>query len=210
MKTRDKILETALHLFNEKGTEKITVRHIAAEMGISHGNLCYHFKKKEDIIYQLYLRLVGEMNLHVERSTRTEFNFEFLYSSVLSCFETLYKYRFLLRDLVSITRTIPAIKEQFINLELQRREEFKIGINLMAHTGYFKKPVNEVQLNIFVRQLFMISNFWISDAEIFYQGQEKEIIKHYAVLAFNLVTPFLNAKGLTEMDSFLKKSLSFQ
>ena len=41
MKTRDKIIEQAIELFNDKGAANVTSRHIAEAMDISHGNLCY-------------------------------------------------------------------------------------------------------------------------------------------------------------------------
>ena len=50
MKTKDKIIATAINLFNLHGTKAISTNHIAKEMGISPGNLYYHFRSKNDII----------------------------------------------------------------------------------------------------------------------------------------------------------------
>jgi AcrR family transcriptional regulator len=60
--TKSKILATALKLFNELGLAKVTLRNIAKKMGISQGNLCYHFKKREDILEALYHQLVTLMD----------------------------------------------------------------------------------------------------------------------------------------------------
>ena len=48
--TKEKIIETSIKLFNEKGCLNTSTRHIADELGISVGNLYYHFKNKEDIL----------------------------------------------------------------------------------------------------------------------------------------------------------------
>jgi|GEM_PF-4394606 len=45
--TKNKILKTAQRLYNQKGLESVSIRGIAAEMGISHGNLMYHYENKE-------------------------------------------------------------------------------------------------------------------------------------------------------------------
>lgn len=51
--TKEWILETACRLFNEHGSQAISTKRIAKEMGISPGNLYYHFKNKEEIIRAL-------------------------------------------------------------------------------------------------------------------------------------------------------------
>ena len=43
MKTKDKIIAKAIDLFNIHGTKAISTNHIAKELGISPGNLYYHF-----------------------------------------------------------------------------------------------------------------------------------------------------------------------
>ena len=56
MKTRDRILAAALELFNQKYERKVTTNHIASHLKISPGNLYYHFKNKQEIIYELFLQ----------------------------------------------------------------------------------------------------------------------------------------------------------
>ncbi|NND05287.1 MAG: TetR/AcrR family transcriptional regulator [Saprospiraceae bacterium] len=61
MATREKILVTALQLFNEKGYVKVGVREIARALQMSPGNLSYHFPKKEDLLFEL-LKSYSEQN----------------------------------------------------------------------------------------------------------------------------------------------------
>ena len=54
MNTHDRILDTALRLFNQSGTAAVSTNHIAAALGMSPGNLYYHFRNKEAIIRDLF------------------------------------------------------------------------------------------------------------------------------------------------------------
>ena len=54
MKTKDKIIFAAIELFNAQGEQNVTTNHIAAHLGMSPGNLYYHFRNKEDIIQAIF------------------------------------------------------------------------------------------------------------------------------------------------------------
>lgn len=48
--TRQAILDTAKTLFSQRGYNDVSIGEIAGALGISKGNLTYHFKKKEEIM----------------------------------------------------------------------------------------------------------------------------------------------------------------
>src|SRR5208282_2458197 len=52
-RTGERILETALAMFNQFGKPTVTTPSIAFEMGISPGNLHYHYHSKEAIVADL-------------------------------------------------------------------------------------------------------------------------------------------------------------
>ena len=61
-KTKDKILNSARSLFNQRGVSDVTLRDIAEKVGISIGNLAYHYKNKDFMIAELFDKMEEEKN----------------------------------------------------------------------------------------------------------------------------------------------------
>ena len=98
-RTRERILETSLALFNRHGAPRVTTANIADEMEISPGNLYYHFNNKEEIVFELYTHFeAGVLPLYAERGDR-RLDVDDLWLWLHLLFEWMWRYRFLYRDL---------------------------------------------------------------------------------------------------------------
>ena len=69
MKTRDRILDAALGLFNTEGVGSQSALDIASTMGISAGHLYYHFRGKPEILVHLMARHREEIDLVTQALT---------------------------------------------------------------------------------------------------------------------------------------------
>ncbi len=105
LKTKDRILQISLQLFNERGERSVTTNHIAAELGISPGNLYYHFRNKHEIIkelmYQYQVETLDMLSLPEDRPLTT--NDKINYFQVLS--GQLWSYRFIHRDVYHLVES---------------------------------------------------------------------------------------------------------
>ncbi|WP_421864288.1 TetR/AcrR family transcriptional regulator [Parvibaculum sp.] len=72
-KTKDRILATSLRLFNENGYDAVTTAKISEEVGISEGNLWYHFRTKRDLVsaHQLALFVLIDKRLAIPSTPET-------------------------------------------------------------------------------------------------------------------------------------------
>ena len=102
-RTRERILETGLALFNRDGAPGVTTADIADEMGISPGNLYYHFDNKEEIVFELYMRHEASvLPLFADRGRRhLAVDDLWLWLHLLQ--EAMWQSRFLYRDLDRLT-----------------------------------------------------------------------------------------------------------
>ena len=205
MTTKEKILEGALQLFNENGTDKVTVRHIAKEVGISHGNLCYHFPNTDDIIYKLYENLVAELNTEISKLPVKEIDLWLIYRTTRITFSLLHKYKFLMLDFVGIMRRIERIKIHYRMLVKSRKQEFAMAIQFLIAGGYLKPPVTEEHYSSIIEINFILGDFWVSRAEIMFEGPENEKLNYYLSLMFAPVLSSMTEKGLEQYAEIRKE-----
>jgi len=97
-KTKTKILKTALALFNNEGESAVSSVDIASVIGISPGNLYYHYKGKDEIIVELFADFEEEirqvLSSPVREPLRLEDNWVYLYI----IFEEIYDFRFFYKN----------------------------------------------------------------------------------------------------------------
>ncbi|WNB18762.1 TetR/AcrR family transcriptional regulator [Marivirga arenosa] len=206
MKTKDKILDKALELFNEHGISAISSKTIAEEMGISYGNLCYHFPKKDDIILQLYLNMQERIDAQFKNIKEEVINLEFMLSRLKVLFEEIYKYKFIYLGITKVMRHFDHIKKHAQQQFEQRWKILDMISDFLIANGYMKPFKDSRQKNMLIHSLLMISNSWISDAETFYSGKEEDKVDYYMQLFFNLVRPTLTEKGKEGFHKVVKNS----
>lgn len=109
MKTRDRILECALNLFNQEGEPNVSTLEIANEMGISPGNLYYHFHGKEPVILELFERFQNDMAPLLDPPLDVELGAEDYWLFLHLIVERLAQYRFLFQDLSNLAGRLPKL-----------------------------------------------------------------------------------------------------
>lgn len=67
--TERRILDAALDLFQTRGFEEATMRHIAAAAGVATGAAYYYYPSKEAIVLAFYERSCAEMQPQIEEAT---------------------------------------------------------------------------------------------------------------------------------------------
>ncbi len=116
VKTRDKILKTALALFNAEGEAQVSTVDIAAVLGISPGNLYYHFKGKEAILETLFdefeVELKQVLSAPITRPLTLEDNWIFIYI----IFEEINDFRFFYEGMSSILERCPSLRPRTARL----------------------------------------------------------------------------------------------
>ncbi len=101
-RTRQRILDTTLALYNERGEPQVSTSLIATELGISAGNLHYHFRRKDQLSAALLEQFVAEFDAQLPPPNWRADNVEDVWLLLHVLLETIWRYRFLFRDLSGI------------------------------------------------------------------------------------------------------------
>lgn len=198
MDTKERILETALTMYNHQGIQAVTSRHIAAELGISPGNLHYHFKHTEDIIETLYARLSLRFDqLMVTMETPAAMNLDKLIGFTTQSLKLAYTYRFLFLHMVEIGLRIPVIRKRYYAMTQRREKEF---LRLFQHSqknGLFREDLPEGVWVSLVTQIFIVGDFWLSNNEMTLRLKGEAAIAHYRQVITHMFIPYLQKGALT-------------
>ncbi|RYG11805.1 MAG: TetR/AcrR family transcriptional regulator [Burkholderiales bacterium] len=97
-RTAERILEVTLDLFNRFGEPNVSTTLISAELGISPGNLYYHYPAKDELINSLFDRYERALLELLEAGDGVR-DVEDAWVFMHKLFGLVWDYRFLYRDL---------------------------------------------------------------------------------------------------------------
>lgn len=196
--TRARILAAALKLLNERGVGRVNVRDVAGRAHMSHGNLCYHFANMGAVIDALYDELVAESDASLVGARSLEPSMRLFYDLQERTFDLMLKYRFLFLDFVAVVRGRKQLARRLRLLKGRRAREFAGFADWAAKHGLLARERYVGERELMFRQYDLMSDFWLSQAEILYSGDLGRVKHLYQRLTFSVIVPHLSRKGLTE------------
>ncbi|HQU58450.1 MAG: TetR/AcrR family transcriptional regulator [Phaeodactylibacter sp.] len=207
MNTRDRIIAKAIELFNTHGIHQIGVRDIAREMGISPGNLSYHFPKKEDLINEILTRLSIENDQCYQEFFSNEASQSLLtYLTLMrKIYQNQYAYRCIYLSMVEINQNMPAIGFNYPAVAQRRRASLERIFGMMVKAGEFREDTSKEAIEALVSFLAIINRFWISEAMMrFHPFHLDEAILHYLKLVSYQLSILATPKGREGIGLFFE------
>ena len=204
MKTKDKIITTAINLFNVHGTKAISTNHIAKEMGISPGNLYYHFRSKNDIIRSISDNFSSELGtvFQIQLDTISDFGYN-LTTLFNRFFRIQQSYQFLFFEGVHLTKQDHVLLDNYTNLRSLIKKGYYELLSDLVKIKIMKKQSLNIIDDLFDSQ-WIIMWYWINhtilDRNIYDDFQIKKGIK----LSFSIIKPQLTSIGKIAFDKTLQ------
>jgi AcrR family transcriptional regulator len=204
MNTKEKILAQALQSFNSEGSDQVSLRRIASAIGISHGNLCYHFSNTDVIIEALYFQLVEELNLRFEQIEHAGDNLQELFELSSQTFPLFYRYRFLLLDFTRILRRSKSIRNHFRQLVDFRQRQLSHTLQQLQSNQLLIPERSPGMYERLIQRMLILGDYWLPHAEVHHDGSEEEKIVHYQFLLLSMLEPYFTEKGMQDYDKIVQ------
>ncbi|AYC34625.1 TetR/AcrR family transcriptional regulator [Pseudomonas cavernae] len=188
MKTRDRILECALLLFNQLGEPNVSTLEIANELDISPGNLYYHFHGKEPLVLELFARFQEEMAPLLDPPADARLGAEDYWLFLHLIVERLAQYRFLFQDLSNLAGRLPKLARGIRSwLNALKRTLAALLARLKAE----RQLTSDTRaLGLLVEQITLTLLFSLDYQRILGTDGESRIVVYQVMM---LVTPHLTA-----------------
>ena len=152
--TRDRILEACLRLFNERGPNKVTTSDIADAVGISEGNLHYHFQRKDQMVEALFDQFLAQL----ERAGASSDLQSSEHSRYLDgWFETMWTWRMFY---TAVTYNLaPSLQPRLADLTARGQAQVRRMLRSLVSDGLL--CANPAEIELLVVNAWIVGSSWI-------------------------------------------------
>jgi AcrR family transcriptional regulator len=200
--TRDRILAASLALFNADGVVKVSLSRIAAEAGMSQGNLHYHFPRKEEIVERLLRRYEQDIEPLLTGPPAGLASVDDLWLILHLAFEKIFEYRFLYRDIDYLVTEFPGLGTGMRALTAKGIENLRQRCTELAAAGCLH--ASEEEIAVLALQMIMTATCWFTFARML---PETEAVGpgRAAYQVLSLLSPFLADNERAYVDYLRRK-----
>jgi len=158
-RTAQRILEASLDLFNRFGEPNVSTTLIAADLGISPGNLYYHYPAKDELVNRLYDDYELELKQLLAAAGSVQ-DVEDAWFFMHSLFELIWRYRFLYRDLNNLLTRNRHIETQLQQVLAGKTLAIRALVAGMGQAGHLAIDAREV--DALAQSMVVVLTYWLS------------------------------------------------
>ncbi|TVR82334.1 MAG: TetR/AcrR family transcriptional regulator [Chitinophagaceae bacterium] len=199
--TKERIIDASVLLFNQKGISAVSLRDIADYIGISSGNLSYHYKNKNYIIDAIFEKMEKERN-ELLNAVEQHPSFENINLQALAIVRLSIRYRFFYLDTLDIIREnskLGKLHRQYIERHIQY---VNMLLNHAAYTGHLIETTNKNLYKKLSEMVWFTLQFWIQAGSI--RGKKTIKPEEAVETMWQLILPYLTSKGKEKIPLNLK------
>jgi AcrR family transcriptional regulator len=201
MGTKERVVEAAIRLFNERGTAAVSTNHIADGAGISPGNLYYHFRNKEEIIRAIFGRMIAAWEAMAEVPQDRAPTLSDLRGVLEETYEVLWEYRFFYREFVALLRRDPELGRRYREVRGRGLANTELLLEGFVASEVLREPEDPTALPELARLFWLIVEFWLPFVEMGEEAVGPERSQEGVGLMMQVLKPHMTEAALAELGS---------
>jgi AcrR family transcriptional regulator len=198
MPNRERIIDTAIALFNEQGTGRVSTNHIAQATGISPGNLYYHFRNKEAIIRAIYARLRPAWEAASALPAGQPPTVIDLRRILSEHARLVWAYRFYYRELPALLQRDPELAREYREVRRAALTNIETLLRQFIEAGVLVVPDADAALSELAQVIWVLADFWLPFAELGDDPVGPDDLDRGITLILRVLSPYFTAA--TEAD----------
>jgi len=197
-RTRRRILDESLKLFNERGDATVTTSEIAVAAGVSPGNLYYHFRDKDQIVAELFARLESRLDIDPPAGSGVAQTIEDLWLYLHLMLEAIWDFRFFYRNLHGVARRDRRLAERFNRIAGRKLAAIEALCGSLAAQDAFRASAEEIRA--LARNVLLVATYWL-DFQALRRGRDDDAdLGQGAYQVMSLVAPYLVGDAREHLD----------
>ena len=203
--TAQRILEHARRAFNERGVAAVGVREIARDLGLSPGNVSYHYPTKEALITALMRDAHARNNALVERPPPGE-GFEQVLAIVHGLMRRDVANQWFVRDLAGLLVTFPDLRPLHVEMQRARDARSERLLGRLVEGGLLDADRLKARLPDLRLQIFTQIFFWLPSAILAAPDADPaDRLELHARAALSLLLPVCTPGGRRKLEALLQR-----
>ena len=205
--TAERIVASALGLFNRFGEPNVAATMVAADLGISPGNLYYHYPGKEDIVNHLFGQYLNDLQALLPASQDVK-DLEDAWFFMHSLFELVWRYRFLYRDLNDLLSKYRQLEQQVKQVLSNKHAAFLTLLKHMTDQGLLTQ--NATERDSSATQMLVMLTWWLSYEYVrdprhaLEDANAQGGVSRGAQQVLGLLLPYLQAQPKAQLTALLQ------
>ena len=197
--TKDTILLKANGFITDVGMSEFRIDTLASSLGLSPGNITYHFHKKEDIASSLWDCVIVNVRKSYMRHISTILDIKQLFLFFRSIVIENFKYRGIISYMLSDVSFSRDQSDSEGDLYTIIYSKFNTIITSLVKNGYIVKNYKDEDMLTCFNSMFIIMSWWLSvnnDASKY--SSIDEFGSSYAISIISNLEPYMSEKGLEQ------------
>lgn len=194
--TKQRILEASVRLFNENGMDSVRLQQIAEEVGISVGNLAYHYKNKEAIVESVFEQVFEDFEAifrqYLSQPSLSDFD-----TQITQFYNFFTKNHFYLSAFFKSSLSTPPHYQQWQVCVTKMIIQLRSRLQFLVMRGDIHPESHSGQYEVLAEQIWMSLVFFVPKSNMMGQPIDPN---RYKKTVWDILKPHFTPQGQQEFN----------